>query len=53
MTCWLSNRLLKQLASKAVGQKQPKAYPGKYLADCLDWKTSLEGCFGSRQVVTC
>ena len=28
MTSWLSNRHLKQLASKALRQKQPKAYPG-------------------------
>lgn len=53
MTFWLSNRLLKQLASKPVGQKQPKAYPEEYVADCFDWRTSLESCFSSRQVVTC
>jgi hypothetical protein len=27
MTFWLSNRLLKQLASKAAGEKQQEAYP--------------------------
>ena len=46
MTFWLSNRLLKQLASKV-------ASPGEYVADCLDWSTSLEGCVSSRQVVIC
>ena len=50
MTFCLTNRLLKQLASKAAGEKQPEAYP---LGDCFDLRTPLEGCFSSRQVVTC
>jgi hypothetical protein len=67
MTFWLSNRLLKQLASKAAGEKQPEAYPSHpptprcqsssfpmgYVEDCFDLRTPLEGCFSSRQVVTC
>lgn len=66
MMSWLSNRLLKQLASKAAGEKQPKAYPSHpptpscqsssfpmgYVEDCFDLRTPLEGCFSSRQVVT-
>jgi hypothetical protein len=40
MMFWLSNRLLKQPASKAAG-------------DCFDLRTPLEGCFSSRQVVAC
>jgi hypothetical protein len=51
MTCWLSNRLLKQLASKAAGEKQPEAYPLGYVEDYFDLRTPLEGCFSSRQVV--
>jgi len=67
MTFWLSNRLFKQLASKAAGEKQPEAYPSHpptpscqsssfpmgYVEDCFDLRTPLEGCFSSRQVVTC
>jgi hypothetical protein len=53
MTFWLSNRLVKQLASKAAGEKQPEAYPLGYVEDCFDLRTQLEGCFNSRQVVTC
>ena len=67
MTFWLSNRLLKQLASKAAGEKQPEAHPSHpptpscqsssfplgYVEDCFDLRTPLEGCFSSRQVVTC
>lgn len=67
MTFWLSNRLLKQLASKAAGEKQLEAYPCHpptpscqsssfpmgYVEDCFDLRTPLEGCFSSRQVVTC
>ena len=66
MTFWLSNRLLKQLVSKAAGEKQPEAYPSHpptpscrsssfpmgYVEDCFDLRTPLEGCFSSRQVVT-
>jgi hypothetical protein len=64
---WLSNRLLKQLASKAAGEKQPEAYPShppipscqsssfpiRYVEDYFDLRTPLEGCFSSRRVVTC
>ncbi len=67
MTFWLSNRLFKQLAGKAAGEKQPEAYPSHqptancqssslpmgYIEDCFDLRTRLEGCFSSRQVVTC
>ena len=53
MTFWLSNRLVKQLASKAAGEKQPEAYPLGYVEDCFDLRTPLEGCYNSRQVVTC
>jgi hypothetical protein len=53
MTFWLSNRLLKQLASKAAGEKQPEAYPLRYVEDYFDLRTPLEGCFSSRRVVTC
>ena len=68
MTFWLSNRLLKQLPvltrptrrvktrlspGKAAGEKQPEAYPHGYVEDCFDLRTPLEGCFSSRQVVTC
>jgi len=67
MTFWLSNRLVKQLATKAAGEKQPEAYPSQpptpscqsssfpmgYVEDCFDLRTPLEGCFNSRQVVTC
>ena len=35
MTFWLTNRLLKQLASKAAGEKQPEAYPLGYGEDCF------------------
>jgi hypothetical protein len=67
MTFWLSNRLVKQLASKAAGEKQPEAcpshpptpscqsnsFPMGYVEDCFDLRTPLEGCFNSRQVFTC
>ena len=67
MTFWLSNRLLKQLASKAAGEKQPEAYPSHpptpscqsssfpvgYVEDCSDLRTPMEGCFSIRQVVKC
>lgn len=68
MTFWLSKRLLKQLPvltrptrrvktrlfpGKAAGEKQPEAYPLGYVQDCFDLRTPLEGCFSSRQVVTC
>ena len=53
MTFCLTNRLLKQLTSKAAGEKQPEAYPLGYVEDCFDLRTPLEGCFSSRQVVTC
>jgi hypothetical protein len=67
MTFWLSNRLVKQLATKAAGEKQPGAYPSHpptpscqsssfpmgYVEGCFDLRTPLEGCFNSRQVVTC
>ena len=42
MTFWLSNRLLKQLASKAAGEKQPEAYPLEYVEDCFDPRTKLD-----------
>ena len=65
MTFWLTNRLLKQPASKAAGEKQPEAYPSQpptpscqsssfpmgYVEDCFDLRTQLEGCFSSCQVV--
>ena len=51
MTFWLTNRLLKQPASKAAGEKQPEAYPLGYVEDCFDLRTRLKGCFSSRQVV--
>ena len=52
---------------KAAGEKQPEAYPSHpptpscqsssfpmgYVEDCFDLRTPLEGCFSSRQVVTC
>ena len=52
---------------KAAGEKQPEAYPSQpptpscqsssfplgYVEDCFDLRTPLEGCFSSRQVVTC
>jgi hypothetical protein len=53
MTFWLSNRLVKQLASKAAGEKQPEAYPLGYAEDCFDLRMPLEGYFNSRRVVTC
>ncbi len=53
MTFWLSNWLVKQLASKAAGEKQPEAYPLGYVEDCSDLRMPLEGYFNSRQVVTC
>ena len=67
MTFWLSNRLIKPLAGKAAREKQPEAYPSHpptpncqsssfpmgYVEDCFDLRTPLEGCFSSRQVVTC
>ena len=53
MMSWLSNRLLKQLASKAAGETQPEAYPLGYVEDYFDLRTPLEGCFSSRRVVTC
>ena len=53
MTFWLSNRLVKQLASKAAGEKQPEAYPLGNVEDCFDLSTPLEGCFNCLQVVTC
>jgi hypothetical protein len=53
MTFWLSNRLVKQLATKAAGEKQPEEYPLGYVESCFDLRTPLEGCFNSRQVVTC
>jgi hypothetical protein len=53
MTFWLSSRLLKQLASKAAGEKHPEAYPLGYVEDCFDLRTPLGGCFSSRQVVAC
>ena len=53
MMFWLNNRLLKQLASKAAGEKQPEAYPLEYGEACFDLRTPLEGYFSRRQVVTC
>jgi hypothetical protein len=67
MTFWPSNRLVKQLATKAAGEKQPEAYPSHpptpscqsssfpmgYVEGCFDLRTPLEGYFNSRQVVTC
>ena len=53
MTFWQSNRLLKQLASKAAWERQPEAYPLGYVEDCFDLRTPLESCFSSRQVVIC
>ena len=67
MTLWLSNRLVKQLASKAAGEKQPEAYtshpptpscqsssfPTGYVEDCFDLRPPLGSCFSSRQVVIC
>lgn len=53
MTFWQSERLLKQLASKAAGEKQPEAYPLGCVENCFDMRTPPEGCFSSRQVVTC
>lgn len=67
MTFWLSNRLVKQPAGKAAGEKLPEAYPSHpptpscrsssfplgYVEDCFDLRTPLVGCFSSRQVVTC
>jgi hypothetical protein len=67
MTFWQSERLLKQLASKAAGEKQPEAYPSHpptpscqsssfpmgYVEDCFDLRTPPEGCFSSRQGITC
>ena len=67
MTFWLSKRLVKQLATKAAGEKQPEAspshpptpscqsssFPMGYVEGCFDLRTPLEGCFNSRQVVTC
>jgi len=52
---------------KATGEKQPEAYPSHpptpscqsssfpmgSVEDCFDLRTPLEGCFNSRQVVTC
>ena len=52
---------------KAAGEKQSEAYPSHpptpscqsssfpmgYVEDCFDLRTPLEGCFSSRQVVTC
>ena len=52
---------------KAAGEKQPEAYPSHpptpscqrssfpmgYVEDCFGLRTPLEGCFNSRQVVTC
>ena len=40
-------------SGKAAGEKQPEAYPIGYVEDCFDLRTPLEGCFSSRQVVTC
>ena len=54
-------------AGKAAGEKQPEAYPFHpptpscqsssfpmgYVEDCFNLRTPLEGCFSSRQVVTC
>ena len=45
MTFWLSNRLLKQLASKAAGEKQPEAYPLGYVEDYFDPRTKLGTVF--------
>ena len=49
----LGNWLIKQLASKAAGEKQPEAYPLGYVEDCFDLRTPLEGRFSSRLVQTC
>jgi hypothetical protein len=52
---------------KTAGGKQPEVYPSPppspscqsssfpmgYVEDCFDMRTPLEGCFSSRQVVTC
>jgi len=48
MTFWLSNRLLKQPASKAAGEKQPEAYPLGYVEDCFEPRTKLAGVFSIR-----
>jgi len=53
-------------SGKAAGEKQPEAYPSHrppelpeqllpmgYVKDCFELRTQLEGCFNSRQVVTC
>ena len=52
---------------KAAGEEQPEAYPSHppspscqsssfpmgYVEDYFDLRSPLEGCFSSRQVVTC
>ena len=45
MTFWQSDRLLKQLASKAAGEKQPEAYPLGYVEDCFEPRTKLDARF--------
>jgi hypothetical protein len=45
MTFWLSNQLVKQLASKAAGEKQPEAYPLRYVEDCFEPRTKLDARF--------
>ena len=63
MMSWLSNRLLKQLSILTHPARrllhppalscQGSSFPLGYVEDCFDLRTPLEGCFSSRQVVTC
>jgi hypothetical protein len=63
MMCWLSNRLVTQLAvlTRPIRRLHHLPTPGcqgnsfsmGYVEDCFDLRTPLEGCLSSRQVVTC
>jgi len=56
MTFWLSNRLVKQLSVLTRPTQRLLHPPAMSLPRqplCFDLSTPLEGCFNSRQVVTC
>jgi hypothetical protein len=41
-------RMLKTLANKAAGEKEPQAYPLGYVEDCFEPRTKLAGVFSIR-----
>jgi hypothetical protein len=40
--------MLKTTANKAAGEKEPQAYPLRYVEDCFESRTKLAGVFSIR-----